>query len=355
MKNSNTPCSLPSNFSNLWNENPNPIWLASVVLLHRNLEKFNFPGKLDQDRRKQIISLLSKELSSIDGKNPQLLKGEECSPLEKEFLVEHCLTNESYHQAHQGEGFILDDSGSYLISLNMKDHLHIYGLETKGEIETAWSHLVKIDTKLGKNLVYAYSPKFGFLTADSYVCGTGLVVTAYLQLSALIHTNQLEPVLARLKEEAIQAGSLKGDTSELVGDLLAVRNNYTLGINEETIISSLRNYVTKLIVEEKSARTLLHQRESSDIKDKIARAYGILIHSYQIEAKEALDEIALLKLGLELGWLKGTTINALNHLFFNCRRAHLLNHFPEKVVQEEVPHKRAEFIHKALNGVSLTI
>jgi protein arginine kinase len=78
-----------------------------------------------------------------------------------------------------------------------------------------------------------------------------------------------------------------------------------------------------------------------------------LIHSYQIEAVEALNAISLLKLGVDLRWVLGITMEQLNLLFFNCRRAHLLCQFKEKIPQEEILHKRAEFIHKTLKGVEL--
>ncbi len=110
-----------------------------------------------------------------------------------------------------------------------------------------------------------------------------------------------------------------------------------------------------MLVEEHGARSKILHEESAEIKDRVSRAFGILIHSYQIEAVEALNAISLLKLGAELGWLTGVTSKELNRLFFNCRRAHLLHQYGERIKQEEIPHKRAEFIHKTLKGVQLTI
>jgi protein arginine kinase len=87
----------------------------------------------------------------------------------------------------------------------------------------------------------------------------------------------------------------------------------------------------------------------------VSRAYAILLHSYQIEAIEALKALSLVKMGLDLEWLKGTSQAALNHLFFACRRAHLLCQYERNISHEELPHRRAEFIHKALHGLELLI
>ncbi|MGK5594504.1 MAG: protein arginine kinase [Parachlamydiaceae bacterium] len=339
-----------------WNDNSNTVWLASALMMQRNIEKYHFPGKLDVDRRKQIVSVIGSEVGKLEGiEQPLLVKAEESSPQEKEFLMEHCLTTESFQQAHQGEAFIVDKSGTYILTVNIRDHLHLRTIDTKGELEGAWNRLVKLETQLSKSFSYAYSSKFGFLTADPFQCGTGLFVSCYLQLSGLIHSGKLQSTIDSMKEDGIHISDLQGDSSELIGDIIRVSNNYTLGINEEAIIASLRNFVTKLIVEENSARSSIKQQESAEIKDKVARSFGLLIHSYQLEAAEALNEIALLKLGLELGWLKGIEMAELNKLFFICRRAHLLNYFPDKISQEEIPHKRAEFIHSFLKNAALTI
>lgn len=339
-----------------WNDNANSIWLASTLLLHRNVDKFLFPGKLTADKRKHLVLFAAKEMARLKGfEAPILLKSEECSPTDKEFLVEHCLTQESFIQAAQGEAFFFDQKGDYLITVNVEDHLHFHSIDVKGEPEKSWNRLSQMETELGKAISYAYSDKFGFLTANPFQCGTGLLATFYLQLSALIHTGQLAAVLDGISDEAVTAVGLLGSAKEWVGDLVALQNRYSLGVNEENILSSLRQVSTKLIIEENALRSRLKTQENSELKDKVSRAYGLLIHSYQIETVEALNEIALLKLGVDLGWISGVTMKELNRLFFTCRRGHLLRKLSGKVGVEEVSHRRAEFIHAALKEIAIQI
>lgn len=347
-----------------WSLNSNSIWLASTVSLHRNIEKFKFPGKLDNDRKKQIMSLICKELlkdskTTLDaihqGINPFLVKAEDIGALEKEFLMEHFLKTDNFNQTSVGEGFILDASGEFLATLNMLDHIHLHLIDCKGELENAWNRLVKIETLLGKGMNYSFIPKFGFLTADPTQCGTGLVVTAYLQLAALVQLGKIDEALDCLADDSLSISGIQGSPSEIIGDIIVVQNNYTLGVTEENIISSIRNFTTKIIVEETSMRQQIKKEKSADFKDKVSRAYGILVHSYQIEAIEALNALSLLKLGAEAGWISGIGNQEINELFFNSRRAHLLSGTEEKVLQEEIPHKRAERIHRALKDVKLLI
>ncbi len=339
-----------------WENNENSVWLASTLSLVRNIQKFKFPMKLDAERERQLIGVINKELlESRHLAKPITLHAEQTLPLQKQFLVEHFLTIESFQQAHAGEAFVIDDTGEMLITLNMHDHIHFHLLDTQGELESAWNRIVQMESSLGNSLNYMFSPKYGFLTADFNLCGTALNASVFLQIPALVHSEQVDLVLERLADDSLYITGIQGNPTEIIGDIIVAQNNYTLGVTEENIIANLRAFTTKMLVEENSAKSKIRHENSVEIKDRVSRAFGILIHSYQIEAIEALNAISLLKLGTELGWMTGITIKELNSLFFNCRQAHLIYANKAEIKQEEILHKRAEFIHKALANVKLTI
>lgn len=341
--------------SKLWENNENPIWLASTLSLNRNLEKFKFPGKLSEEQRRQIIALVSGRLLSDPSLDqPVLVSAEEISPLEKEFLYEHYLTRRSFHEAQSGEAFVVDSKGSFLIAINLRDHLQFEVIDTKGEIESCWNQLVKIETNLGQNISYAFLPKFGFLTADPAEAGTGLSLALFLQATAMIHMGKLKEFLDKHQDDSILVSGLHGKPGDIIGDLLTIRNSHSLGISEENIITALRSFATKLHVQEKSSRSELKQGGNAHIKDMVGRAYGLLAHSYQVETIEALNAISLLKLGVDLGWITGITMSALNSLFFQSRRAHLQYQLGDSS-QQELPHKRAEFIHQVLRSAKVNV
>ena len=146
---------------------------------------------------------------------------------------------------------------------------------------------------------------------------------------------------------------LQGSPEDLVGDILTIRNRYTLGVTEDTIISTLRNAILKVLVAEKSARSKIKSEDNTPIKDKISRALGVLKYSYQLETLEALSAISFVKLGIELGWVKGLSVQEINKIFFTCRRAHLNYCLKEKIPQEQVAAKRAEFIREKVKSITL--
>lgn len=246
---------------NPWSQDSHTIWLASTLELLRNFEKFKFPNKLDSARKQQIISLVKEGLENCpELKNPELFKAEEIGPIEKEFLLEQFLSNESFHQAHGGEGFMIDQSGEFLAVINLHNHLTLELIDTHQELEKSWNKLVKIETFLGKSLDYAFNTRFGFLTVNPLQSGTALIVSLYLHIPAIIHTGELAETLEKEAEDEIVATGMQGSSSEMIGDILLAQNRCTIGLNDEYIIAALRMWATKVVVAEISARTRLKKR-----------------------------------------------------------------------------------------------
>jgi len=347
--------SLPANLveHTLWEEDKNPIWLGSSLLVQRNLARYKFPSKLSEPEMTKISALLCEALQK-NVKATTTLTGNKLSLLDKEFIYEHFLCLESFQNADKGQSFVLDETGRFLAQINIKNHLQFQLIDTSPDLLTAWTQLAKLETEIGKTLDYAFSPKFGYLTSDPTLCGTALQALLFLHVPALHHTRQLHEVLGSEKEDSIVTMGLEGALDDLVGDFLILKNRYTLGVTEEGLLHALQNTAMKLTAAEKALRNHLKETGNSEMKDLVSRAYGLLVHSYQLKTKEALGALSLLKLGLDLGWISGITGQALNTLFFKCRRAHLAHLLNEKTLDpQDMPHKRAEFIHKALQGISL--
>lgn len=337
-----------------WEAGSHNVWLASTLSLTRNFSKYKFPAKLDKGREQQIITLVFDAVkTSKEIQNLSLFRSEDVGPLEKEFLSEHYLNIEDFHQAHGGEGFIIDEKGSFLGVVNLRNHLQLQLVDTDQEIEKSWNKLTKIEETIGKSLEFAYSNRFGFLANYPASSGTGLTITLFLHIPAVIHMGELAEILEKEKEEEIEAVGLQGSSTEMIGDILVARNNCTIGLTEEYIITSLRMWATRAVVAEVSLRKKLIETNNELIKNKVARALGLLTHSYQLETIEALNAFSLVKLGIELGWIKSNNTLNLNQIFLNCRRAHLMNLLEKKVSIPELPRKRAEYLHEISSQLTL--
>lgn len=338
-----------------WSGEQNPIWLCTSLILQRNCAKYKFPSKSSEIELKTISNLLYSLLEKAPGLEiPFYLPCSELSHTDKEFLFEHFLCTERVQDTGIGQGFLIDQSGNFLALLNFTSHLQMHLLVSSPDIEKSWAKLSQIENFLNTTLEFAFSSKFGYLTPDLTQCGTALSVDVYLHLPALIHTKQLSTVLSKYKDDSILITGLEGSLEDLVGDIVILSHRYSLGLPEEAILHDLQTAALKLLNAEKNARAQIKEKETLEIKDLISRSYGTLIHSYQIQTKEALNSLSLLKLGLDLEWITGASFKTIHNAFFRCQRGHLGRLIgQEEISSQEMLSKRAEFIHQSLEGIAL--
>lgn len=339
-----------------WDHNKNSIWLASTVRICRNIEKCKFPQKLEQERKNHLLEITSKAALQAPGfDNPYLLKADKLTAAEKEFLIEHFLLFEGFQEARDGSAFCLDAKGETIVIFNIKEHVQIQCTDCSEDIENAWTRAVAIEEQIAKESTFAFSDKFGFLTAEPTHCGTGLLVSAYLHVPALIHKHTLTDHLEKEKSLGIVSSGLQGSPDDLVGDILMVRNVQTLGLNEESIISGIRNTVLRLIVAEKDARSSIKNSADATFKDHISRAIGLIKHSYKLDAQEALSALSFIKLGCEMAWVKGITVEEVNTLFFESRRSHLTYLLKETNQNTDIAVRRAEYLRDKGKDLAFTL
>lgn len=342
-------------FERPWEKNKNSIWLASTLRLHRNIDKFNFPQHLDDEKRRVVLDLLSDTIKSApDLEKVSILPTDMLSPIDREFLEEHFLVFDSARNGQHGQAYMTDASETLLIQCNTRDHLELHIVEPNGELEKALERLIKIEQHVEKRLPFAFSRLFGYLTSDPCLSGTALVVDAYLHIPALIHLGEPLQKLNGDQHEGLIFTSIQGNPDDLIGDLLVLRNRWTNGVSEEAILSSVRNTVLQTIMEEKQARTQLSQGRDDRLVDRISRAIGTLQNSFAIDTTEALRALSLVKVGIEIGWIKGMSVESVNELFFDCRRAHLAKKTQQESYASPALHKvRAQLLRTLISPLKL--
>ncbi len=336
-----------------WSAQAPSIWAATALTLKRNLSRFHFPSKMQKSEKGQALELLKNLLLNLKELNgAHFFSEEQLSLADKELLCEHFLMLQGFSQPPGEAGIVVDQRGGVLALINRDNHLELRALSLSGNWDAVWDLLSKIEAAVAVQSDVAFSPKFGYLTSDFTQCGTGLLVQSYLHLPALICTNKLVQALPKEEEDVVAMGLL-GNLEELIGDMLVLKNKYTLGLTEESILQSIQTASSRLVGAEKTARAEIKEKQTPQIKDLISKAYGLLMHAYQLEIKEALGYLSLIKLGIDLGWISGISDQKMSALFFHIRRGHLSHLFPALGDAKELGHKRAEFLHKELQGITL--
>jgi len=333
----------------LWGQSDNSIWLSSCFTLSRNLASFPFPPKMTETDEKQLISQLKQTLIKTSPLNEGLhFDIQELSTTEKEALAEHFLI--------EGEAkfYLVDASGSFLVKVQEEDHLSLYCMESASNWTTKWGKLSEVERAIGQIHDFAFSQKFGYLSSDPTLCGTGLTVEAILHIPCLIHLEEIEEILQMALGEDVEATGFGGGL-EYIGDLIVIKNQFTLGVSEDHILDSVHKAGTNLMKLETERRTKLKEEFDPVMRDKISRAYGLLLHSLQLDTKEAFTALSLLKLGIDLQWVDGMTDQEISAIFYRCRRAHLALDSQEDLTPDQLAQKRAEYLKKQCTKLKLTI
>lgn len=345
--------SLPFFNSKPWFENSNSIWMLTYFELHRNLNKHFFPHKLEPEFLKKLSEMLAQALISCPSlKKSKVFSASTLTPFEKQLLYEHYLPKKDFSQFRDSEMILLDPLGNSHITLNMEDHLHFSKLDAHDQLEETWNSLLKIENSLAKSLEFAYSPKFGFTTSDPRKCGTGLTVQTVLHLPALIHLEQLEEKIQKINPNFFEVSGFGGDVESALGDFILISNRQTLGHSEESILKNIRRVTLELILAEKTAREQLSGSDKTLLKDKIGKAFGVLRHSSKLSLSEALSLLSLCKLGLELDWLTGISVQEINVLLFTIRKSYLTLNL-ESSSKEELDKIRSQYIHQKIDLLTL--
>jgi len=143
---------------------------------------------------------------------------------------------------------------------------------------------------------------------------------------------------------------LYGEGTEAKGNLFQISNQITLGPSEEEIISNLVAVSRQVIEQEKLARESLRKEALVQIEDRVYRSYGILANAYIISSGEAMDHLSNLRLGIDMGILRGIDNRTLNELLVKIRPA-----FIQKIAGREMDAfnrdlKRAAIIREVLQN-----
>ena len=347
---------LPSDFimNAPWKSNDTPIWPASTFILHRNLKDKLFPDKLEDGDltsvKNQIKAVL---LKSKVLKNPTFFDADELSKRDREFLYEQFLTMLELKNPRKGQGFCIDETHNIIISINFIDHICVHFVDSDSKWEESYQKVMELDKELASLLDFAYSEQFGFLTADPCYCGTGLVIESFLHLPLLLSSKKPIEIMNHV-DNGIMFSSMTRNL-EFTGDIGIIQNNFTLGISEDQIMHLLHTNALKLMNLEKELQKKALEKPTPQVKDLVSRSIGMLTNSFQMDAKEALTSLSMLKLGIHLGWVQGVNLKKIHRLFFDVQRAHLQLSMGKETPSKELSEERARYLKDILKEVAVSI
>ncbi|MFY7842981.1 MAG: hypothetical protein ACOVOR_03090 [Rhabdochlamydiaceae bacterium] len=327
----------------------NTIFLFSSLLLRRNISHFPFTHKLSKN---QAVLLTEKIVNAHAEKKFLLFDYDHWDIKEKEYFLEHLFNSHPSIFSYPPKHVFIHPEDKSILYVKGEDHLHIQFFAKKlEELNHKKNHLIDLERRLQNTLSFTFSERFGYLTALPQYCGTAFSISIYLHLPLSLSLDPLKTSLKANLDEGVCIQDLENNQTDL-GHIVILFNQYTLGLNEDEIVSRLYTSALKLITKEEEQREEILKTENPHVKDMVARAFGLLKHSYELEIKETIQSLSLIKLGVELSWIKNIDLSVVNDLFFHAQNAHLATYL-KKEEQKVSFHERALFIHDNLKTMTL--
>ena len=352
------------------------IVISSRIRLARNLAGHKFLSRCSVAEKSEILKKLKDILTSLElGDKIFYLSVDKTPVLDRHLLVERHLISRHHAFGKGPRGVVIAEREFFTAMINEEDHLRIQILKGGLQLSKCTEQINRIDDMIEQKTDYAFSQRYGYLTACPTNLGTGARVSVMLHLPALKMTGHINKFLDASRDMGLAVRGLFGEGTEAAGDFYQLSNQVTLGVSETDIVTQFENNIIPEIVEyENAARKQLLSHQPDVLDDKISRSMALLRNAHLISSHEALLLLSHLRLGINMhehmgastpaikrlcnlsgteaeeNKHKGLSITTINRLFMLTQPAHLQLNYGKALDATHRDALRAKIIHSALNG-----
>ena len=293
------------------------LMVSSRVRLARNLEGMPFKTR-ERGAFDAVADTIKANNTGFLSTNIQDLSGDMAKALYEQHLVsKELLANKA------NSIIVVKKNNKVCVMLGEEDHIRIQAIETGLDLEIAFAVAKKIADDIAAEHSIAFRPDFGYITSCPTNLGCAMRASVMMFLPALTITRKIDTIINDLSTQRITVRGVYGEGSEAGGNMYQLSNQACLGMSEQQIIETVESVAIQLAQLELAAQNALYKANPDVITDQVALAYAILTGAYMISSSEAVDHLALLKLGSCLGLVKFKNNRVLDDLFFVIQPATL--------------------------------
>lgn len=236
------------------------------------------------------------------------------------------------------------------IMVNEEDHLRIQVLRSGLAFEEAFAEVTRVDDLLEQDLEFAFSQRFGYLTACPTNVGTGARFSVMLHLPALTIAGEIDKVKRAVSDMSLALRGFFGEGSEAIGDFYQLSNQTTLGRSEQTLMNELSKEILPQVIRyERAARTKLLKDAPVRVADQAHRALGIATHARLLNTEEAMRLLSRIRMGVVMGLIDNLPVQAVHRLMLQIHPAHLQRMIGKSINQDERQDARASLARARLH------
>lgn len=327
------------------------IVVSSRVRLARNFAGFPFPSRASRDDRRHVVEYAERHVMRA-GLAPRMTWIElgDVPALERSVLAERHVISRQHAKCEIPRAVAVSTPDERLaIMVNEEDHLRIQVVRAGLALSECFTQINEADDRIEANADYAFSPRFGYLTACPTNVGTGIRVSVMMHLPGLKLTGEIEKVRRAAKGMSLAVRGFYGEGSEAVGDFFQLSNQTTFGKSEADLLHEFEgNIIPKVVEYERIARRTMLERRRAILEDRVFRALGTLAHARLLKSDEALELLSAVRLGVVAGLLKTPDLVTVNRLMLLTQPAHLQKHLGRELDQAARRVERATMVRAML-------
>ncbi len=326
------------------------IVISSRIRLARNIADLPFTTMGSESVQEQVVNAVQQAIQSPAlaqmGPFDMLYMGA-MNDVSKQVLVEKHLVSPGLVDTDSAAVVIRPDE-EVSVMVNEEDHLRIQVMLPGNQLDQAYELANEVDDAFENVIDYAFDEEKGYLTACPTNLGTGLRASLMMHLPALVLTGQINRILSAVTQVGLTVRGIYGEGSDALGNLFQISNQVTLGHSEQEIIGNLQGVATQIIEHERAARQHLLHENKGNIEDRISRSFGILAYARQMGSKEAMQRLSDVRLGIDLGIIKGVSAGILKELMVATQPGFLQQQYGIEMSPAMRDVKRASLIRERL-------
>jgi protein arginine kinase len=331
--------------------------LSSRVRMARNIGGFPFVNRASAAQCQELMGIAKPVLLDLGrvlkSQKPQDMIWVDLNqaPLrDRRLLFERHLISKNLCESDHRRAVAISSDESLSIMVNEEDHLRMQILAPGAQLANVFERLNAVDDAIEGRIDYAFSPRWGYLTACPTNVGTGIRFSVMMHLPALKMTNEIDRVRRAAKDLHLAVRGYYGEGSESAGDFYQISNQVTLGRSEQEILKEFQEVILPSIVEyEHQARRMMMERSLPVLDDRVHRAIGALRSARLLGVEEAMKLLSRVRLGIHMGRLTGINAAVVNELFLQVQPTHLNVHAKSDLSPDELRVARAVLVRRRLS------
>lgn len=322
--------------------------ICYAVIVYRNIKDIPFPSKLRTEEGRDLAEKISESfLKNTKYKFKKVNLWQE-SKEKCILLLENLIINEETYKNRKFSTLLLTENKSIVILINGENHINIISKHKYLNLQDLYKISDELLNGVLKDFEFEYDDNLGYLTADINKIGTAVKTANSVHLPILNKTGEINEVIEKYKKEGIILNDIFIDNIENVGNIYSIENKITLGVTTEEIFSDIDAITRQIMMRERKARKALLESDPNEIYDWIFRAKAILMNARKITYKEVLENISMIRLGLEMKVMEDVNCNQLNEITLISKYNSITN---EENDNTEANVQRANYVREVFKNI----